>query len=72
MVTVGEDKILSLFDLNNNKFVKCISLEKTPTVAKFTPNGELLIVGFANGDILVYDSQIIKNIPTPNKNKIGI
>lgn len=33
----------------------------TPTAIKFSPDGDLMIIGFSNGDLQYFDSKIHKN-----------
>jgi hypothetical protein len=61
MVTIGEDQIMCMFDLTLNKLIKIVYLKLTPTVVKFSPDGDILVIGFINGDLRLYDSKMKKN-----------
>ena len=50
-----------VFDTASNRLLRSENLGQTPTAIKFSPEGELLIIGFANGDLQYFDSKIKKN-----------
>lgn len=58
MVSVGEDGLLCMFDLTNDKplLIQHIS-NVSPTCVKFCPfDGNILVIGFINGYIRFYSS----------------
>jgi hypothetical protein len=58
MVTVGEDKMLRLYDFVLNRLFHIIYLKDTPTAIKFSQDGDLLVVGFVTGDLRLLDSKL--------------
>ena len=40
-----------VFDTASNRLLRSENLGQTPTAIKFSPEGDLLIIGFANGDL---------------------
>ncbi|KAL4455920.1 hypothetical protein ABPG73_008674 [Tetrahymena malaccensis] len=65
MVTVGEDGLLCMFDLTNDKPLLIKHLQNTPSCVKFCPfDGNILVIGFTNGCIRFFSSII-------NKSKFG-
>ena len=57
LVTVGEDNNLFMHSLDQNELLAVLNFERTPTALRFSPNGEILIIGFQNGDLNVYESR---------------
>lgn len=65
MVTVGEDGLLCMFDLTNDKPLLIRPLPNTPSSVKFCPfDGNILVIGFTNGNIRFFSSII-------NRTKFG-
>ena len=59
MVTVGEDGLLCMFDLKNDKPLLIKHLSNTPSCVKFCPcDGNILVIGFTNGYIRFFSSII--------------
>jgi len=50
-----------LFDTNENTLLLVKYLGNTPTAIKFSPDGSLLVIGFMNGDVILFDYKIDKN-----------
>ncbi|EGR31153.1 hypothetical protein IMG5_116830 [Ichthyophthirius multifiliis] len=62
MLSVGEDQQLSMFDCENNLLIYQQYLDQgTPSVVKFSPDGEYIIIGFTNGIIIIFSIQILQN-----------
>ena len=61
MVSVGDDQFMCVYDTASNRLLRSENLGQTPTAIKFSPEGDLLIIGFANGDLQYFDSKIRKN-----------
>lgn len=61
MATIGEDQNMCLFDTNENKLLQVKYLGNTPTAIRFSPDGSLLVIGFMNGDVILFDYKIDKN-----------
>lgn len=62
MVSVGEDQNLNLWDLDSNQILLVKFLGVTPSAIKFSNDGDILVIGFVNGSIMVLDSKIVKNV----------
>ncbi|KAL4497254.1 hypothetical protein ABPG72_011189 [Tetrahymena utriculariae] len=55
MATVGEDQQLTLIDFEQNKLMISKNLEEgVPTTVRFSPNGNLFVIGFNNGILKLY------------------
>lgn len=61
MVSVGEDKSLILWDIEQNKEIVREYLDIIPTCCKFSPDGDQLVVGFIDGQFKIFDSKIQRN-----------
>ena len=46
MVSVGEDQNLIIWNTEDNILLFVKSLGMTPTAIKFSPDGDLLVIGF--------------------------
>lgn len=46
MMSTGEDQKLIVWDTENNSLLMVKSLGQTPTAIRFSPDGELLVIGF--------------------------
>ena len=46
MISVGEDQRLMIWDTQNNSLLMVNNLGMTPSAIKFSPSGELLVIGF--------------------------
>lgn len=58
MVTVGEDKNLLLWDIEQNLLLTKEHLDIIPTCCKFSPDGDQLVVGFIDGQFKIFESKI--------------
>ena len=58
MVTVGEDKNLLLWDIEQNRLLTKEYLDIIPTCCKFSPDGDQLVVGFIGGQFKIFESKI--------------
>ena len=58
MASVGDDKKLYFWDYLTKKPVLNKPLSYQPTVCKFSPNGDLFVIGSINGDLDVYTPKI--------------
>ena len=61
MVSIGEDQALTLWDIELDKQILVKHLGLTPTAIKFSTDGDLLVIGSDNGNVLILDSKITKN-----------
>jgi len=59
--TIGEDKYLKYWDFQSNKPIQIKYLTHYPTICKFSPDGEYLVIGFKNGNLQIYQPEITKN-----------
>ena len=50
-----------MFDTKTHILLRQENLGLTPTAIKFSPDGDLMIIGFSNGDLQYFDSKIHKN-----------
>ncbi len=65
MFTIGEDDYLRVWNTEKHTNLKSVALQFVPTsIACHPGSGDVLMIGFNNGEIFQYDS----NIPTPTKN----
>jgi len=62
MVSCGEDNVLYIWDTDKNQILNCKEYKNKPTAIKFSPDGNLLVIGFINGTLLILDSKIDKSI----------
>lgn len=62
MVTTGEDNVLYIWDTEKNQILTSKEYKFKPTAIKFSPDGNLLVIGFINGTLLILDSKIDKSI----------
>ena len=62
MVSVGEDNILYIWDTDKNQILSSKEYKHKPTAIKFSPDGNLLVIGFITGTLLILDSKIDKSI----------
>lgn len=60
LVTIGNDKMLCLWNTKNMTRVHRKNLGKLPTCIKWNPDGTLLVVGFDDGMLKIYESKIGK------------
>ena len=58
--TIGEDNLLSIWDVRNRKQIKCIRTENSGKICSYSPNGKTLATGFENGNVIIYDSKTLK------------
>jgi len=58
LATIGDDQQLIIHHSQQNIIIKEKYFKETPTVVKFTPDGDILVVGFLNGQITLLDAQI--------------
>ena len=66
LVTCGDDCNLYFWDIIEKKPVLTKNLGIFPTVCKFSPDGNQLVIGFQNGIIMIFEPKI-----TRSSNKIG-
>ncbi len=70
MISVGEDRSLFIWDVEKNKLLQrrflqsfsSSSLSKSVSCIKFSPNGNVLVLGFFDGTIMFLDSKITKTM----------
>ena len=62
MVSVGEDNVLYIWDTDKNQILSSKEYKNKPTAIKFSPDGNLLVIGFITGTLLILDSKIDKSI----------
>ena len=60
-VSVGEDMNLCLWDAEKCKLITMRNIGLMPSAIKFTPDGELLAIGFINGALMLLDAKITMN-----------
>ena len=58
MISVGEDKTIYLWDIEQNNILFKKNLDVIPTCCRFSPDGDLLVIGFVDGVFIIYDSKI--------------
>ena len=62
LFTIGDDNYLRIFNTKTHRWRYNINLGITPTAIAIHPvTGSTLMIGFANGYIYQYDSNIEKN-----------
>ncbi len=62
MFSIGEDSALFIWDTEKNSLLDLRELPFRPTAIKFSPDGNLLVVGFINGMVWILDAKIDRNI----------
>ena len=62
MVTSGSDQQIFFWDTEEFKPFYSNSYRKTPTCIKFTPDGQLLVIGFEHGAIEIYGCQMKRQV----------
>lgn len=60
MVSVGDDESLRLWDLEKNTLIWKKHLGKKATAIAYSPNGDFLVLGMADGHIIVMDAKLDK------------
>lgn len=60
MATIGRDRIVCFWDLRRNQIIdrNFLSAMTTATCIKYSPDGSLLLIGYMDGSIKVFESQI--------------
>lgn len=53
---------MCVWDITSNKLLSIEYLSKTPSAIKFSPEGDLLVIGLTSGDLVIYDSKIKKSL----------
>ena len=61
MVTVGDDQKLMIWDTQNNVLLLVRNLGMSPSAVKFSPDGELLVIGYQVSMVMVLDSKMQRN-----------
>ena len=72
LVTIGNDKMLCLWNTTNMELMDRINLGVVPTCVKWSPDGTLLVVGFFTGILKIYESKAVKTVYGRYKNSKGI
>ena len=49
---------MHIFDTTSNRKLGSENLGQTPTAIKFSPEGDLLIIGFSNGELQYFDNTV--------------
>jgi WD40 repeat protein len=62
LVTIASDKLLSLYNIQTRKLLDRINLGVLPTCVKWNPDGSLLVVGFQNGTLKIFESKSIQGM----------
>jgi len=53
LVTVGQDESIMYYDIDGQMLLLMKQLEGAPSALKFSPDGNLLLIGFLDGSMLV-------------------
>lgn len=61
MATVGDNQQLLIWDISNMKILAQKYLSFIPSAVKYSPDGDILIIGSINGRLMLLDSQMQKN-----------
>jgi hypothetical protein len=61
MATVGDNQQLLIWDISNMKILAQKYLSFIPSAVKYSPDGDILIIGSVNGRLMLLDSQMQKN-----------
>lgn len=62
LVTIGNDKMLCLWHTSNMELIHRMNLGVVPTFVKWNQDGTLLVVGFHNGNVKIFESKASKTV----------
>lgn len=62
LVTIGNDKMLCLWHTSNMELIHGTNLGVVPTYVKWNQDGTLLVVGFHNGNVKIFESKASKTV----------
>lgn len=62
LVTIATDKLLSLYHSQTRELLDRMNLGVLPTCVKWNPDGSLLVVGFQNGTLKIFESKSVQSI----------
>jgi len=62
MATIGRDRLLCLWDLKKKQIIdrNFLSAMTVATCLKYSPDGSLLLIGYMDGSVKVFESQIVE------------
>ena len=60
--TVGQDKLLAIWDISNRKIIKSCNIEKEGMTIACSPDGNNLAIGCKDGELLIYDANNLKKL----------
>ena len=58
--TVGEDKLLGIWDINTRKLINSCNIEKEADTIACSPDGNELAIGCKEGELIIYDINKLK------------
>jgi WD40 repeat protein len=56
IATIGDSLGLLIWETQHMQIIAIKNLEQIPTCLQFLPDGNSIVVGFANGDLLFFDT----------------
>jgi WD40 repeat protein len=74
MATIGRDQQIIFWDTEHNKLLHVTELtsdtdKKYPTAIKFSHNGDHLIIGFSDGELMFLESKMSKSMQSKTDEK---
>ena len=58
--TVGQDKLLAVWDIESRKMINNCVIEKEGMTIACSPEGDELAIGCKEGELYIYDAQTLK------------
>ena len=68
--TVGQDKLLAIWDISTRKIIKSCNIEKVGMTIACSPDGNDLAIGCKDGELLIYDANNLKKKLPPIIEKV--
>ncbi|MCQ2819417.1 MAG: EF-hand domain-containing protein, partial [archaeon] len=68
--TVGEDKMLGVWDVKTRKLKQKVLLDEAATSIDISPDGTLLAIGCDNANLYIYDAKSLKKKGTKKKESV--